>query len=194
MGVSLGGHTVWHCLFQDPRITTGIVVIGCPNYYGLMQDRARLSKLESWTRSSGSTFIGSSDFPDALVKAVETYDPTGLVLGNIKKNFPDFKSSIPDEKERLLSVMKRLRGKRIMNLAGAADPLVPYSKCENFLQWLKQAITHGGWYGDGKITLEDYQFDGVGHAVTPEMVDKAIDFIFESIRQLEDGLNPSSKI
>lgn len=32
MGVSLGGHVAWQALFNDPRITAAVVVIGCPDY------------------------------------------------------------------------------------------------------------------------------------------------------------------
>lgn len=32
MGVSLGGHAAWQTLFNDPRVTAAVVVIGCPDY------------------------------------------------------------------------------------------------------------------------------------------------------------------
>jgi len=32
LGVSLGGHAAWQLLFNDPRVTAGVVVIGCPDY------------------------------------------------------------------------------------------------------------------------------------------------------------------
>jgi len=32
MGISLGGHAAWQVLFGDPRVTAGVVVIGCPDY------------------------------------------------------------------------------------------------------------------------------------------------------------------
>lgn len=32
LGVSMGGHCVWQLMFEDPRITAGVVVIGCPDY------------------------------------------------------------------------------------------------------------------------------------------------------------------
>lgn len=85
LGISLGGHAVWHVLLSDPRVTAGVVVIGCPDYTRLMVDRARLSKREAYTRSEppGRTFLGSEDFPAALVDAVAKYDPAGLLLPNI---------------------------------------------------------------------------------------------------------------
>jgi hypothetical protein len=32
LGVSLGGHAAWQCLFGEPRITAAVVIIGCPDY------------------------------------------------------------------------------------------------------------------------------------------------------------------
>jgi hypothetical protein len=32
LGVSLGGHCAWQLLFAEPRVTAGVVVIGCPDY------------------------------------------------------------------------------------------------------------------------------------------------------------------
>jgi len=39
-GKSLGGHSSWIALSQDPRIKTGIPMIGCPDYVRLMTGRA----------------------------------------------------------------------------------------------------------------------------------------------------------
>jgi dienelactone hydrolase len=32
LGISLGGHAAWQVLFADPRVTAGVVIIGCPDY------------------------------------------------------------------------------------------------------------------------------------------------------------------
>lgn len=32
LGISLGGHSAWQVLFADPRVTAGVVIIGCPDY------------------------------------------------------------------------------------------------------------------------------------------------------------------
>lgn len=32
LGVSLGGHSAWQLLWADPRVTAGVIVIGCPDY------------------------------------------------------------------------------------------------------------------------------------------------------------------
>lgn len=35
LGVSLGGHSAWQLLFAEPRVTAGIIVIGCPDYMSM---------------------------------------------------------------------------------------------------------------------------------------------------------------
>ena len=194
LGISLGGHAVWHCLLQEPRITSGVVIIGCPDYVRVMCDRARLSKLKSWTDSSppGSQFLGSKDFPRGLVEAVEKYDPAGLLLGKVTARTEETYSREPseEEKERLIPLMKStLQGKRILNLAGGADKLVPYKAGEPFLQWLKRAISKDGWFRDGEITLEDIVFDGVGHAMSPGMVKEVVRFIIETFDKTETAIS-----
>lgn len=32
LGWSLGGHAAWQVIFNEPRVTAAIVVIGCPDY------------------------------------------------------------------------------------------------------------------------------------------------------------------
>lgn len=188
LGVSLGGHAAWHCVIHDPRIRTAIVIIGCPDYARLMTDRARLSKLESWTKSSppGSRFLGSKDFPDSLIEAVEKYDPAGLLLGEVQSRRDEVYSRDPtyQEKEWLVPLMKStLQGKRILNLAGGADKLVPYKCSEPFLSWLKEARAPNGWFGEGKLVLEDIVFDGVGHEMSPDMVKEMHRFVLETLEQ-----------
>jgi len=185
LGISLGGHSAWHCVFHDDRITTAIVIIGCPDYVRLMSNRARLSKLKTWTDTSppGSKFLGSADFPDSLVQAVEMYDPTGLCLGtepHTKASYDQDPS--PDERGRLIPLLKRsLGGKRILNLAGGADKLVPYKHSEPFMKWLKRAVSPHGWFKDGGVFVEDIVFDGVGHEMSPGMLKEALRFIEESL-------------
>ena len=188
LGVSLGGHAAWLCLLHDPRITTAVVIIGCPDYVRLMSDRARLSKLATYIFSNppGSSFLGSTDFPTDLVEAVEKYDPAGLFLGEIVSRDDDVYERIPtaSEQKRLLPLMKRsLQGKRILNLAGGADPLVPYRCGKPFLRWLKNATASNGWFSEGSVVFEDIIFDGVKHDMSPEMVKEAHRFVIEALEQ-----------
>ena len=188
LGVSFGGHAGWHCIMHDPRITTAVVIIGCPDYIRLMFDRARLSKLGTWINSNppGSSFLGSTDFPKGLVEAVEKYDPAGLLFGENRSRDDDVYDRDPTalEQKRLLPLMKRcLQGKRILNMAGGADKLVPYKCGEPFLRWLKNATASNGWFNEGGVVLEDIVFDGVGHDMSPAMVTEAHRFIIESLEK-----------
>ncbi|EEP82098.1 predicted protein [Uncinocarpus reesii 1704] len=191
LGVSLGAHAAWHCLLHEPRIQAAVIIIGCPDYASLMADRARLSKLASWKdgHPPGSQFLGSEDFPQNLVDLVRTWDPAGLLLSYM--NEPSLDSPIRNrpvhdptdaEQQALKPIMRRcLGGKRILNIAGGSDKLVPYSRGEPFLSWLKRAIAPHGWFADGKTSLEDVIFEGAGHEVTPAMVTEAIRFVGETL-------------
>lgn len=147
-----------------------------------MSDRARLSKLKTWTESSppGSAFLGSADFPPGLVAAVQQFDPVGLfsrelecLTGNSCLHAPS-----SGEQKRIVPLMKRsLQGKRILNMSGAADKLVPYKCSVPFLNWLKLAISKNGWFSDGKLFIEDLIFDGVGHNMTEDMVKEVLRFL-----------------
>ena len=200
LGVSLGGHAAWHCIMHDPRITTAMVIIGCPDYIRLMSDRARLSKLATWTNTDppGSSFLGSTDFPKGLVEAVMRYDPAGLLLGNITSRADDTYDRDPSasEQEKLLPVMKSsLQGKRIMNIAGGADKLVPYKCAEPFLRWLSNATAPDGWFREGRVVVEDIVFEGVGHHMSPGMVGEAHRFVIEALEKMPtESAERTSKI
>ena len=87
-----------------------------------------------------------------------------------------------DEKKRHLPLMeKTLRGKRVLNMSGGADKLVPYKQGEAFLQWLKNATGPGGWWENGEFALEDIVFDGVGHEMSPEMMTTASRFVVQTL-------------
>ncbi|KAF3479875.1 uncharacterized protein GIQ15_06851 [Arthroderma uncinatum] len=191
LGVSLGGHAAWGCILHEPRITSATIIIGCPDYTNLMTDRARLSKLPTWTNSNppGSQFLGSESFPQPLMERLKHWDPASFFLSQMNDaslKEPMRGSSIreptEDEKASLRPLMKQcLAGKKIMILSGGADRLVPYARGEPFLTWLKKAVGPDGWYAEGRISLEDIIFDGVGHEVTPAMRGEAVRFIGECL-------------
>lgn len=192
LGVSLGGHAAWHCLTQDSRVTTAIVIIGCPDYVRLISDRARLSKLETWTNSEppGAYFLGSKDFPNGLIDALETYDPAGMLLG-VRGRDESLYDRKPTEIElkRLTPLMeKSFKGKRLLNMSGGADKLVPYHCGEPFLRWLKSSTAMNGWYGNANVVVEDIVFEGVGHEMSSGMVEAVHRFLLES----SDCFSPGS--
>ncbi|KAL4894340.1 hypothetical protein BDV59DRAFT_17183 [Aspergillus ambiguus] len=192
LGVSLGGHAAWSCLLHEPRVSGGVVIIGCPDYVNLMADRARLSKIPSWTASSppGARILGSEAFPASLLDTIRRYDPASYLLSHLDSP-PEGGAALrtvplpdPTEKEQLAlrPVLARcLAGKKIMNLSGGADKLVPYHRGEIFLAWLKRAIAPGGWFADGAVTLEDIIDQTAGHEVTPKMVQEAVRFIGDTL-------------
>ncbi|KAL5043407.1 hypothetical protein BDW71DRAFT_119833 [Aspergillus fruticulosus] len=202
LGVSLGGHAAWSCILHEPRISVGVVIIGCPDYANVIADRARLSKLPSWedTTPPGAQFLGSEDFPSTLLDAVRKWDPAGLFLSHLELS-PDAEpirsAPIPEptesQKAALRPLLTRcLAGKKILNLSGGVDKLVPYSKGETFLAWLKQAIGPDGWFADGAVTLEDIIDQNAGHEVTPKMVDEAVRFIGDALSCGKDEVKKAS--
>lgn len=174
LGISLGGHATWHCLLSDSRIIAGVVGIGCPDYTRLMTDRARLSKRKTYVESEppGKEFLGSVDFPKALMDAIARYDPAGLMVpGYFNPVGPD---SAPDLERFRGLVRERLQGKKILNLSGKADKLVPYAAGEPFYNILKEVLREDKSLDVG---FEDVLFEGVGHAFPKGMADKATEWI-----------------
>lgn len=201
LGVSLGGHAAWSCILHEPRITAGVIIIGCPDYVNLMADRARLSKLPAWTSSNppGSQFLGSEAFPVSLLDTVRKYDPASLFLSymDMKKSVEPLRNcTLPEptekEKQALQPLLARcLAGKRILNLSGGIDKLVPYHRGEAFLTWLKQAVSPNGWFSNGAVTLEDVIVESAAHEVTPKMVDEAVRFISDALAANDEDLRKS---
>ncbi|KAF1836501.1 hypothetical protein BDW02DRAFT_224752 [Decorospora gaudefroyi] len=192
LGISLGGHATWHCLLSDPRITAGVVGIGCPDYTRLLTDRARLSKRKTYTETTppGTDFLGSPDFPQALQDAIAQYDPAGLLLPGIFNPVGQDKQPDQAQLHRFKKIVKeRLQGKRILNLSGKVDKLVPYAAGEPFLKVFKHVLAEDPSLD---VTFEDVLFDGVGHAFPKAMTDKAADWLCDILAK--DDSPVSSKI
>ncbi|KAI0885892.1 Alpha/Beta hydrolase protein [Annulohypoxylon maeteangense] len=174
LGVSLGGHSAWQLLFAEPRVTAGVMVIGCPDYSYLMKDRARLSKLQTFMEKDGQSFFGSKDFPDALIKACNKYDPRSILFNNRDKTI-----STKDSATIRPVLDSRVSKKRFQVLSGGADKLVPYRISEPFMQFFKIAIN--SWYTDGGIYVEDNVYPGVGHEFNMDMKKDAVRFVLDTV-------------
>ena len=191
LGVSLGGHCAWHCLLHEPKIQTGVVVIGTADYARLMHSRARDQNRASYhgTTPKGSSFLGSADFPQKLIRFVESYDPVGFLLGNVKERIKEATFKPPTPLEMMTHVRprmaKHLRGKHILNIAGGADTLVPYSASAPFLRWLKSA--NMGWFRGHGLVLVDSIHPGIKHDVSIKMVKEATQFITASLQGQGQG-------
>ena len=183
-GISLGGHAAWQCIFLEPRITAGISVIGCPDYIRLMSDRARLSKLRSW---SDGTFIGSQDFPKDLLNVVSTHDPASLTLRNLcsLEDRDSFLGKILTEQDGALieERLQLLRGKVFFNLSGAEDKLVPYRASEPYVNWLMNNVTSTVANINVDFQLRNKIYDGVGHTLTLDMAMDVERFIVDILSQ-----------
>ncbi|APA11542.1 hypothetical protein sscle_08g063120 [Sclerotinia sclerotiorum 1980 UF-70] len=199
LGISLGGHSAWQVLFSDPRVTAGIVIIGCPDYLRMMTDRARLSKLQTYTSTTtpGSTFQGSKDFPPALINSLKKYDPVGLLFGTtpIPTTSTSTSTSTPSASNHSKQILPHhLQNKRILTCSGADDKLVPYHCSEPFLQFLKNATAVGGYYEEGNVYVEDKVYAGVGHAFSEEMFRDTVRFVNDTLKAKEGELVNLSKI
>jgi pimeloyl-ACP methyl ester carboxylesterase len=190
LGVSMGGHSVWQTLFAEPRVTAGVMVIGCPDYMSLMTNRAKLSKLSTYSKSdSGASFVGSKDFPDALVGACKKYDPKGILFGTGDISFPTSDA----EKERLRPILDScVRGKKFQLLSGGSDKLVPYAKVKPFVDFFKGATTT--WYKEGGTSVEDIVYPDAGHEFNAEMMKDAVRFIVDTVSEADIAHTASSKI
>ena len=196
LGISLGGHACWHVLMQDERFSTAIITIGCPDYAKLMSDRARLSKRKTWLDGQGKSFFGSKDFPDGLVKAVSRFDPAGVVFGRLdeltKKGEDGRYEDLGEEEKRAMErlLREKFANKRILNLSGGSDKLVPYAMGKGFLDWLKKKTGRNGPFDVG-LMIEDVVIEGAGHEVPPEMVPYMERFLFETMESdfgMEGGM------
>lgn len=199
-GVSLGGHVAWQCLVHEPRFTTVISIIGCPDYLALMTDRARLTKLASYQQSSpqGGGLLGSKDFPQSLVTAVEKHDPASmtLVVGPLDSKARDFFAREPsqDEKCRLKPLMyEALNGKRMLNMSGGKDKLVPYKCSQAYVQWLENSVAASGWLSDCGFLMENIIFEEVGHAMSADMAKTSERFIVETLSGSPSGVNSGAE-
>lgn len=152
-----------------------------------MLQRAEKSRLKTF----GPNFLGSTDFPPALVEEIGRSDPAGVFLPAEMKAPNIVQDVVPAPGLRLKiiqSLNAKLKGKRILNLSGGSDKLVPYACGETFVRFLKTAIDPSqGWWKNSGLVFEDRVFDGVGHEMTPEMAAVAVTFIGDSLAGLEGG-------
>lgn len=175
-GVSLGAHASWILLATEPRIRGAVIVIGCPDYVRLMTDRAFRSKLPSAMDNNGQPdfrkFVGSPDFPPPLLQALEKRDPAAIFLGELDTVTGDDHLHRPSESEqrRLLPLMSRLSGKKIICLSGGKDRLVPHAQGQPFIQWLQRAVDkESGWFNSHDVEIEDIVDKDARHEFSASM-------------------------
>ncbi|KAK3059164.1 hypothetical protein LTR09_000730 [Extremus antarcticus] len=182
-GDSLGGHAAWQVVLQEPRVSAAVVFIGFPDFIRLMSWRAEAARLPS-SSDGGQRFLGSEDFPPALVEAVSRYDPAASLLGKAVPLFtlqhtpggveewssdPDLMSASHLTAALAREMRHRLRNKSILNLYATRDPTVPPHASAPFLSWLSHATRPGAWFDGEGCRVENIGVDGV-HALTAEMI------------------------
>jgi hypothetical protein len=147
-----------------------------------MTDRARLSRLPSYTPSNGTSFLGSTSFPPALITSIQKSDPKGLLFGTSSPSLPTSPSLPPSHIKQILDT--KIKNKRILVCSGGEDKLVPYHCSEPFLKFLKNAVGKGGWY-EGEVYVEDNVYEGVGHAFSEGMVRHSVRFVGDTLAGAE---------
>jgi len=161
-GVSLGGHSTWHCLKDDPRVTIGIPIIGCPDFLTLMTARAH--------HFAGSTLsadnpTGPPAFPISLIAHITKTSPAPPLTKT-----STITTAIPYSYTDLDARINPFIGKKILILSGAADRLVPWSTSERFVETLQV-----GPNGRKEVFVQE----GVGHDCTEEMEDRLAKFMWQ---------------
>jgi pimeloyl-ACP methyl ester carboxylesterase len=182
LGISLGGHSAWHCLFNYPEFTSGVVIIGCCDYPMLMADRAVKSKLSTCTDTQppGISIFGSESFPDALYTVVKEYDPASMLRTRLGLQGPTERFPEAAHEFGVTLLTDRLGGKKILNLAGREDQLVPYACSESFMTYL-MSVQKQQTQDHKPLNVQHASFPRIGHAVSNEMHDLAVDFLLESL-------------
>lgn len=142
-----------------------------------MLQRAGKSKLKSFQEGGAAGFLGSSDFPRALMEEINTADPAGMLLPVCLQAPASGDATVPDDETESLKrrLSYTLKGKRIFTLSGGADKLVPYACGDVFYRFLKTAIST--WWKDGDCQFKDTIYDGVGHETTPTMAKDAVEYL-----------------
>lgn len=189
-GISLGGHAAWQVILHDPRFTSAIIAIGCPDFTRLMYERARSNGRKSWHETQGRTFVGSSDFPPGLMTAVQRSDPAGVLFNMIPRGAVDQLDDrvhhcsdhvVAGNKALMTLSSRHLRGKRILNLSGGADRLVPYNASKPFLDRIKEMVNQSSVEDQDNLCLVDTIVPGVKHQVCPAMVEYAEKFLLDTL-------------
>ncbi|KAN0066510.1 hypothetical protein ACQY0O_000604 [Thecaphora frezii] len=147
-GKSLGGHSTWHVLANEPRIRIGVPFIGMPDYNRLLNSRTKTSFV-----TNGPPYV-----PATLKALVSQIDPSSTA----HDSFDPAKNPF--------------WGKKICVLSGAEDRLVLWDWNETFLKNLvvgEPSGPRGEMEG-----LKVHRYAGVGHEVTEDMVEEGGEWIW----------------
>ncbi|KIS70572.1 uncharacterized protein UMAG_11367 [Mycosarcoma maydis] len=147
-GKSLGGHSTWHALAEDPRFKIGVPMIGMPDFSRLLASRTRTSFV-----TNGPPYV-----PASLKALANQIDPARTAYDSFDSRRNPF------------------WGKKICVLSGAEDKLVLWDWNHDFLKALVVGEPTGP-KGE-MPGLKIHRRPGVGHEVTEEMVEEAGEWIW----------------
>lgn len=147
------------------------LIPGCPDFLTLMAARAR-SFGDSTLKGTDPT--GPPAFPPTLLSHIARTSPTppqSSSSSNIPKSTGDDNHPLAyDPTNATDHLVNPFIGKKVLVLSGAADPLVPWSASQTFVDALQV-----GQNGRKEVFLQD----GAKHECTSEMVERLARFIWE---------------
>lgn len=156
-----------------------------------MKDRARLSKLATYDKStSGAAFLGSRDFPPGLVAQCAQFDPKGIVFGT--SDVVEAPATDADQQPLRAILDAHVKGKKFLMCTGGDDKLVPWRCSESFTKFFVHAAET--WYKDSGLTVDNRIYKGVGHACSDDMVRDAVRFISEVVNDGPSGAKVEARI
>ena len=144
LGVSLGGHAAHLAVLHLPKITSAVVVIGCPDYPALLLQRLKQCKI---TGVPGY-------LPREFMHLISAQHPTPLPPQ------PPITSS-PLLTSPHVSPVELLAGKKILVLGGKKDRLVPPELGRAFIEGVRREAEQvgGELYGTG-TGIREVLFEG----------------------------------
>jgi pimeloyl-ACP methyl ester carboxylesterase len=141
------GHATWMVLRDEPRITLGIPIVGCPDYISLLTPR-----IAKFPPSTGQRELAAPAFPASLAQLVTKDDPCAA----------DYRSHDP--------AVNPYIGKQILILGGGEDRLVPPKFGEKMFRDM-----YVGSEGAKEMIVQD----GIGHAMSPEMLERVGEWLWK---------------
>ena len=149
LGISLGGHAVWTQGRTDPRLTSLCPILGSPSLAKLLTARA-----------------AALDPPLELVAPVW---PRSLADYLARADPDQSDVSSWEVRPSCASVELIAQGRDIFVVCGGDDKLVPHSTggTDAFVAKLRE----------GGIKTELYVEDGTGHACSPTMIDRCVEWL-----------------
>lgn len=146
-----------------------------------MSNRANRSKLPT----AGDSFLGSRDFPPALVSQCAQFDPRGIVFGT--GNVVEAPATKEEQRPLREILDKHVKGKRFLMCNGHLDKLVPWFSSKSFTQFFCHAAET--WYKDSGLKVDNRIYKYVGHVCSDDMTRDAVKFICEVVNEGPPGVD-----